>query len=153
MANTYIKIYLHVVFAVKNREALIPLYQLGRIHSYIRATLKENGQIPIRVGGPSDHVHILMAYNAKYPLPDIVRDIKSSLTAFINENRLTPFHFQWQKGYYCTSYSHSHVNNVIGYIDNQNIHHRGVSLREEMQKILSRYDIEFKEEYLLENVD
>ncbi|MDE6285429.1 MAG: transposase [Muribaculaceae bacterium] len=153
MANTYIKIYLHVVFAVKNRDALIPLHQLGRVHSYIRTALRDKSQFPIRVGGTCDHVHILMAYNAKYPLPDIVRDIKSGLTVFINENRITPFHFQWQKGYYCTSYSHSHVNNVIEYIDNQNIHHRGVSIRDEMQKMLQRYDIEFKEEYLLENVE
>lgn len=153
MANTFIKIYLHLVFAVKNREAMIPVYHLGRVHSYIRAALKDKRQIPIRVGGTSDHVHILFVYNAKLPLPDIVRDIKTGVTNFINEHRLIPFHFLWQKGYYCTSYSHSHVKNVIEYIDNQNIHHRGMSIREEMQNILQRYEMEFKEEYLLENVE
>ncbi len=152
MANTYIKIYLHLVFAVKNREALIPVYQLGRVHSYITGLIKNKGQTPIRVNGVTDHVHVLMAYDAKIPIPDLVRDVKAASTAFINENRLTPFHFQWQKGYSCMSYSQSQVEKVAAYIDNQNEHHRGLSLKDEIKMMLDRYGIEYDDDYLFENV-
>lgn len=40
MANTYIKIYLHIVFAVKNREALIPAGWQVRIHSYLKNSIR-----------------------------------------------------------------------------------------------------------------
>lgn len=51
MANTYSGIYLHVVFAVKYREAaLIPIYR-PRIYQYMCRIIRDIGHIPVAIGG------------------------------------------------------------------------------------------------------
>lgn len=47
MANTYTKIYLHIVFAVKNREALIPAIYQQDIHAYIGGLIRKLGHVPM----------------------------------------------------------------------------------------------------------
>ncbi len=96
-------------------------------------------------------MHILLGYNPVQPLPDLVRDIKSMSSRFINESHLSPFRFEWQKGYACFSYSHTHIPQVSEYIANQNEHHKGLSLRDEIIHILNKYGIEYDDRYLLAN--
>ncbi len=152
MANTYIKIYLHLVFAVKNRESMLfPSYQ-PRIHAYMAQALLGMGHLPVIVGGVADHIHILMCYSGKQSLPDMVRDLKINTAKFINGQRMTGCHFQWQKGYACFSYSHSHVPAVKNYILNQYEHHKGCTFREEVRRMLNLYGVEYEEEYLFEDV-
>ncbi len=148
MANTYIKIYLHIVFAVKNREALIPTGWQVRIHSYLKNSIREMGHVPISVGGVENHVHILISYSGKQPLPDLIRDLKINSTKFINKNGATRHHFFWQKGYACFSYSHSQIEAVNKYISNQHAHHKGRTLVDEMKHMLGGFGVEYDEQYL-----
>lgn len=124
MANTYTQVYLHIIFAVKNRASLLPATSLTRIHSYIGGILKQHGHIPLAIGGIDNHIHIMVAYNIRQPIPDMIRDIKSASSRFINESRIIPFHFEWQSGYGCFSYSRSQINSVCEYIKHQHEHHR-----------------------------
>ncbi len=152
MANTYININLHIIFAVKNRESLIPPHWQGRIYSFLGGILSNKGHIPIAIGGTDNHVHIFFAYKPTDPLPDLVRDLKINTTKFINENRITPFRFNWQAGYACFSYSHSHIDKVTAYIQNQITHHKGVTFKEELVKFLEKFDVEYDERYILEDI-
>ena len=98
MSNTYTKIYLHIVFAVKDREALLPPLTQDRVHSYMATVLRDKGHFPVAIGGTENHVHILIDYNLSQPIPDMVRELKTSVTKFINSNHLIPFQFAWQRG-------------------------------------------------------
>jgi putative transposase len=60
-------------------------------------------------------------------LSDLVRDIKTNTTLFINENQFTPFKFAWQEGFGAFSYAHSQIDSVCKYILNQEEHHRARS--------------------------
>lgn len=58
--------------------------------------------------------------------------------------------FQWQEGYGAFSYAHSQIDNVIKYIDNQEIHHQKASFKEEYLQILQKFDVDYDERYLFE---
>ena len=148
MANTYIKIYLHIVFAVKNRAAMLLPTCRDKVHAYMTSALRGMGHVPIIVGGVSDHVHILMSYTPTQPLADMIRDLKINTTKFINGQRLVSSHFAWQSGYGCFSYSPTHVEQVRNYILNQENHHRKVNMRDEMKNIFAKFGIEYQEQYI-----
>ena len=153
MANTYIRIYLHIIFAVKNRNALIAPQWRPRVHSYISESLRQRGHLPIAIGGTSDHVHLLISFSGKETLPELVRDIKTATTHFINDYRLSLFKFEWQKGYGCFSYSHSQINNVANYIMRQEEHHKCFSLRDEIKRVLDNFGIEYDEQYIFDDLE
>ena len=54
--------------------------------------------------------------------------------------------------FWCFSVSKSGLNAVANYIcKNQEVHHQEVSFRKEFIRLLTEYEINFKEEYLLED--
>jgi REP element-mobilizing transposase RayT len=138
---------------VKGRESLIPTAALPRVFSYIAAALKNFGQTPIKIGGIENHIHMLISYSPSQPLPDLVREIKSLTTKFINNSHLTPFLFSWQRGYSCFSYSQSHIPAVKNYIEHQYEHHRNQTLRDEIISIYQKYGVEFHEEFLFDEAN
>lgn len=109
MANTYTQIFLHIVFAVKNRNSLIPAIYLPRVHSYISGTLRQMGHHVHRVGGIDSHVHILIGYNIVQPIPELMRQLKANSSRFINDSHIIPYKFSWQPGYGCFSHSRSQI--------------------------------------------
>lgn len=153
MANTYHSVILHIIFAVKHRQHLLPKEQLRRIHSYMRSYLTNMGQTPIAIGGTDNHVHLLLKYNMKIMIPNVVRDLKVSTTKFINGLRLSQYDFQWQKGYACFSYSESQVEKLKTYVLNQAIHHQKMTFRDELRRFFDLYDIAYDERYMFADPD
>lgn len=86
-------------------------------------------------------------------LSDLVREIKKSSNDFIQEKKFCKFKFQWQEGYGAFSYSHSSLDNVIAYINNQKEHHKKQTFREEYKTFLSKFQIEHTDEYLFEWIE
>ena len=152
MANTYSQIFLHVVFAVKHRQALMPLSMLPRIHAYMAEIANNNGHRVVEIGGTPNHVHILISYSVNQSIPCMIRDIKSGTSAMINANGMSSHRFEWQKGYACISVSASHVESVRHYIKNQMQHHYGVSFTEEIKRMLEKAGVRYDERYMMEDV-
>ena len=98
----------------------------------------------------SDHIHIFIGLKPSCRLSDLVREIKKSSNSFIKEKKFTKFKFEWQEGYGAFSYSHSALDNVIAYINNQKEHHKKRTFREEYLGFLEKFNIEFKDEYLFD---
>jgi len=79
--------------------------------------------------------------------------VKKSSNKFINEKKFTKYKFEWQEGFGAISYSHSALDNVIGYIQKQKEHHKKQSFREEYILFLKKFKVDFKEEYLFEWIE
>ena len=150
MANTYICIYLHLVFAVKHRQALLRPDIIPRVHKYIAGVCHKVGNDAICIGGIEDHTHILLKFSPKSCLADFVRDVKVASTKFINDNHLCPHLFAWQRGYACFSYSKSQIEKVCRYINMQMEHHKGYTLQEEIRRFLELYDMDYDQKYIFE---
>ncbi len=150
MANTYTQLNHHVIFAVKGRENIITPNFRDKLFEYISGILKNIENYPLAVNGYKDHVHIFFESNPKNSLAEVVKNVKSNSSKWINENKFIIGNFQWQNGYSGFSYSKSQRNNVIKYIINQNEHHKEKSFKEEYLEILKIFDVEFDERYLFE---
>ena len=148
MAGTFSQIYIQIVFAVRGRENLIHSEWEEELYKYITGIVRNKEQKLIAINGMPDHIHILVGMRPNCCLSDLVREIKKSSNQFINEKNLSNFKFQWQEGYGAFSYSHSSLDKVIEYINNQKEHHKKQSFKEEYKTFLNKFQIEFKHEYL-----
>ena len=97
-----------------------------------------------------DHIHLLIGYKPSISLSDLLRDIKSNSSAFVNRKRFIHKKFQWQSGFGAFSYGQSQVSDVIRYIENQQEHHNHRTFREEYMQFLENFNIEYDSEYLFE---
>ena len=61
--------------------------------------------------------------------------------------------FQWQEGFGAFSYSQSQLDNVIGYINNQEEHHKRTPFKEEYLELLKKFEIAYDEKYLFEWIE
>ncbi len=150
MPGTFSQLYIQIVFAVKGRDSLILSSWEEELYKYITGIVQNKEQKMLSINGMPDHIHILIGMKPSCCLSDMVREIKKSSSEFIKEKKFTKFKFQWQEGYGAFSYSHSHLDNVIKYIINQKNHHKLRTFKEEYKELLSKYEIEYKEEYLFE---
>lgn len=150
MANTYTQCYFQLVFAVKNRNALIDNAWKNDLEKYITGIIQNHNHKLLAIGSVPDHIHILIGYNVNHLIPDLVENIKTSSNAWIKQNRLSPFRFEWQIGYGAFTYSRSDINNVVIYILNQEEHHKKEKFEDEYLNLLQEFEIEFKDEYLFE---
>jgi len=150
MANTYSQITIQLVFALKNRNALIVPTFREQLHKYITGIITNQKQKLLVINSVSDHTHILIGQSPSCNLSDLVREIKSESSRFINENKLSKFKFNWQDGFGSFSYSRSHRDIVIKYILNQEKHHKKRTFREEYLDFLKKFEIEYDEKYLFD---
>lgn len=153
MAGTFSQIYIQVVFAVKGRESLIQSKWEEDLYKYISGIVRNKEQKMLAINGMPDHIHFLIGMKPSCCLSDLVREIKKSSNDFINENKFSRYKFQWQEGYGAFSYSHSALDNVIAYINNQKEHHKKQTFREEYKDFLIQFHIEHKDEYLYDWIE
>jgi putative transposase len=78
MANTYTQLYIHLVFAVKNRDALIKKQWKDDLEKYITGIVQKHEHKLLALGTMPDHAHIFVGYNVNQLIPDLVENIKTS---------------------------------------------------------------------------
>ena len=153
MANAYSQIHIHVVFAVQGRQYLIPLKKKEELHKYITGIVRSKNQYMLRINSVQDHVHILLSLNPDIALSDLVRDIESSSSRFINNRAWIKGRFDWQEGFGAFSYSRSQLNRVIRSIDRQEEHHRKQIFKDEYCSLLETFHVNFDTKYLFDWMD
>ncbi len=152
MSNTYSQLYIQIVFAVKGRQAFIKENFREELQKYISGIIAQKKQKLYTIYCMPDHTHILVSMKPDIAVSDLVRDIKSNSSAFI-EDREFVTKFSWQTGFGAFSYSKSQSKNVVDYILNQPQHHKKATFKEEYLEFLQKFEIEYDEKYLFEFYD
>ena len=152
MANTYSQLYVQIVFAVKGRQNLVSKNNKDEIYKYITGIITNHKQKLIVINGMPDHIHILVGIKPDISLSDLVRDIKSNSSKFINEQKWINGKFEWQTGFGAFSYGHSQLTTVIKYIENQEEHHKTKTFKEEYIAFLKLFNIDFKNEFIFDDI-
>lgn len=150
MADTFTQLNIQLVFAVSGRQNFLSANFRYRLFEYLGGILKKMKHYPLAINGYIDHIHIFLELNPACSIADLVRDIKTSTSLWINSNQLTQRKFAWQKGYGAFSYSKSQRSNVIQYIANQEAHHRKKTFKEEYIEFLKSFEIQYDEKYLFD---
>ena len=148
MANTYTQCYFHLVFAVKNRKALIKKEWKSEMEMYITGIVQNHHNKMLAIGTVPDHIHILIGYNVNYLIPDLVEEIKTSSNAWIKARKLSEYKFEWQKGYGAFTHSHSQIDNVVKYVLSQEDHHKKTKFRDEYLEMLEKNEVIYTNKYL-----
>ena len=153
MAGTFSQLYIQTVFAVTGREHLIDKRWRDELCKYISGIITGKGQKSIIVNGVADHIHCFIGLKPSMSISDLMRDVKNNSSKFINEKGFIKGKFSWQEGYGAFSYSHSQIEQVYNYILNQEMHHQKKTFKDEYLEFLSRYEIDYKTDYLFDWLD
>ena len=153
MANTYTQIYIHVIFAVSQRQSLIDAKHNDELQKYVTGIISGQNQKLIAINNMPDHVHLLIGLRPDLSLSDLIRDVKANSSKFINEKRWCAGKFSWQEGFGAFSYSRSQLGDVIRYIENQQKHHATKTFGEEYVELLERFEVEYDARYIFNTVD
>jgi putative transposase len=153
MANTYTQIYIHIIFAVKSRQFLIPKEHKEAVYKYITGVVQSRKHKMIAINGMPDHIHFLVGLSPDQSISDLVFDVKTAATKFIKQQDWMKFDFSWQRGFGAFSYSQSQISNVATYIENQEVHHQERTFREEYLDILQKFDVEYDDRYVFDFFD
>ena len=148
MANTYTQIHIQFVFVVKFRKALIDKSFKEELYQYITGIVQSSDHKMLAINGVEDPVHVFIGMRPSQSISDLMQDIKGSSSKWINEKKFLKVKFEWQEGYGAFSYSKSHVQNVINYVNNQEKHHAKQTFRDEYLDFLKKFDIEYDERYI-----
>jgi putative transposase len=105
---------------------------------------------PIKVGGYTDHIHVLCMLSKKIALIKLVEEIKSHSSKWRKTKGPDYSDFYWQNGYGAFSVKPDDVDRVATYIANQKEHHSKKSFQDEYKTLLKRYQVEYDERYVWE---
>ena len=153
MSNTYTQINIQIVFAVTKRENLISKNNRDELQKYITTVIENKGQKLLAIFAMPNHIHILIGMRPNIALSDLVRDIKSTSSNFINSKKWVKGKFNWQNGFGAFSYSNSQLDRVIKYVLNQEEHHKRKSFKKEYLEFLLKFEIDYDEKYLFDWID
>ena len=133
MPQSFGQIYLHAVFATKNREPLITSPEPARLHAYLVDVLAELGCASLATGGIEDHVHILHSLGRTHSVAWIMEKLKSNSSRWMKQQGAVDF--WWQPGYAAFSVGRSELERVTRYIHRQPEHHREHSFEQELRAL------------------
>jgi len=148
MANTYTQTHIQTIFAVKKRTGLIQKEWKDELYKYITGIIQTHDHKLLAVNGMPDHLHVFFGMRPTQSLSDLMQDIKEGSSKWINEKKFIKAKFEWQEGYGAFSYSKSQASRVIGYIQNQEVHHRKITFLEEYKQFLEKFEVDYDQRYI-----
>ena len=148
MGQSLVRNSIHIIFSTKHREALIqPPYE-DELHNYLGGICNALECSTIKVGGYTDHVHILCLLSKKIALMKLVEEIKRGSSKWMKTKDESLKNFYWQDGYGAFSINPSQIETVVAYIENQHEHHSKKTYQEEYRSFLKKYNVEYDERYV-----
>ena len=148
MGQSLVKNYIHVIFSTKRRVPLIRQPVQDELNSYIGGICRGMECQPIKIGGFTDHIHILCLLSKKIALMKLLEEVKSHSSKWMKTKGTILKNFYWQNGYGAFSVNPTEINKVIAYIENQKEHHKKKTFQDEYRAFLMKYKVEFDERYI-----
>ena len=147
MPSTHVSLHYHLIFSTKDRRSFISPGIRPRLHAYLGGIVRTLAGTALEIGGPDDHVHLLVGLKATHVLADVMRVLKAESSKWVH-GELGLSTFARQEGYGAFTASRSDVSTVRGYVQEQEEHHRTRSFQDEYRQLLLKHEIEFDERYL-----
>ncbi|MBO9593195.1 MAG: IS200/IS605 family transposase [Niabella sp.] len=148
MANTYHKVYIQAVFAVKYRAAVLHVSWRQQVQAVIGNLINEANCNTLIVNGVEDHMHCFFKLSPVISISELMKTVKAKSSKYINDHRLTRERFEWQRGYGVFSYNQRDVDMIYRYVQNQETHHGKRTFLAEYLELLKEFEIDYDNEYL-----
>lgn len=148
MAQSLSKIYLHIIFSTKYRKHLIKPEIENELYKFIAGIMRNLDCTAIKIGGITNHIHILNKLSRTITVSKIIENIKRDSSKWIKTKGRQFSKFSWQNGYGVFSVSQSKIDIVTKYIENQKEHHKKKLFKEEYRNFLKEYNVDYDECYV-----
>jgi putative transposase len=130
-----VRLYVHAVWAVKNRAPLLNLEKHERLFHHIQAyTVVKHIEL-LALNGHVDHLHALIRLQATQSIGQVMRLIKGQSAWWANKERIFERDLNWAVGYYARSVEPKRLKVVKNYISNQDKHHTSVEVMKYLGQI------------------
>ena len=148
---SYTNLVYHIVFRTYRSEHTIVEANERELYSYILGYANKHHAKLYRIGGMTDHLHLLVSIPPHIAVSEFVRGLKFTTHNWLKGNPLFPHFKGWGEGYAAFSYSHEKIPVIKQYIVNQKEHHRTTTFAEEYRKIILDGGAEIDEKYFLKD--
>ena len=133
MADNYLRLYVHFVWATWDRLPLIePAWENALFHEIHHEAHQLDAKV-LALGGVENHLHLLLRFNATHSIAGLMKQIKGGSAFFVNQNEFTTDHFKWQGGYAALTVSQWNLSRIANYIHNQKQHHAANTTKPNME--------------------
>ena len=136
---SYVKIWIHAVWTVKNRQSLLMLNARKKLFDHIHKNALEKEILMEIVNGHNNHVHCLFRLKNNQSVDWVMQMIKGESSYWFNKSELSRSKLSWQKEYFAVSVSESQVKKVAEYISKQEEHHKKKTWEEEYDEFIKNY--------------
>ncbi len=150
--HSYSKIWVHLVWATLDREPMLSKPAAEKVAVWFAQYAKEKGIYLKTCYFNTDHVHALIDLPTNQTIENVAQLFKGASSHWINEQKLVNGRFSWGRGYGAFSVSESGVDEVAGYIDGQEEHHRKRSFTEEIRLFVERYGLKWQDDETVKTV-
>ncbi|HET7118776.1 MAG TPA: IS200/IS605 family transposase [Hanamia sp.] len=96
MPQSLVKNYVHLIWSTKYREHLIYPPIEEELHAYLGGVCKRMECHPIKIGGYTDHVHVLCMLSKKIALMKLLEEVKSHSSKWMKTKGEDLTNFYWQ---------------------------------------------------------
>lgn len=138
----YTKLYIHLVWATKNRLPMLDKKNRSELFDHIKENAKSKNIFIDTIGGHNEHVHILISLDPTQSISNILNLIKGESSHWLNKSQMTKGRFEWQDEYFAVSVSPSVIGKVREYILNQELHHQKKTFSKEYEDFIKSCGLE-----------
>jgi REP element-mobilizing transposase RayT len=136
----FVKVMIHAVWGTKSHYPFLTNEIRPKVITHIRENGFKKGIFIDRLNGHFEHLHCLFGLNADVSIAKVLQLLKGEATHWINEQNLTKSKFEWADEYFAVSVSESQLDKVRAYIDRQEDHHKKVTLSQEYEAFIKKYN-------------
>lgn len=136
---SYVRIWVHLVFATKNRQPFLTKEIRVKLHQHIIENCKKKDIFLQAINGYTEHLHCLISLGKEQSIAKVAQLIKGESSLWINKEQLTEEKFMWQDDYFANSVSESQIEKVVNYIKNQEQRHSKKSFDDEVNVFMKIY--------------
>lgn len=148
MPQSLANILVHIVFSTKNRMPVLEPSIRPALFAYLATVARNTGCECYCVGGVADHLHLAIRLSRTITIAKVVEELKTSSSKWLKTQSPALAAFSWQRGYGAFSVKPSDLDVLRNYIDNQESHHRKRTFQNEYRAFLTKYRVEYDEQYL-----
>ncbi|MEO7718467.1 MAG: IS200/IS605 family transposase [Capsulimonas sp.] len=130
-----VNVYLHLVWATYQRNPLILDTMEPDIYRCIEDVCQKMNCQVLAIGGMSDHMHLAISFPTTISIAQLMQQVKGVSSTLVRNRIDEGEFFGWQEGYGVFSFSQKQCARVIGYIQNQKMHHSANKLWASVENI------------------
>ena len=135
----------HIIIRTKKNKKTLSVENSEELYKFIWGVIDRKRCKLYRINGVEDHIHLLVSIHPTIAVADFIRDIKRSSSIMLKTATGYEKFKSWSEGYGGFTYQYRDKDMLINYIKNQREHHRKISFREEVEKLLKEFGIDFDE--------